>query len=75
MHTHLPDGDVLELRGPREYSKQFYLTEGGLEQLVVGCHGFIGDVVVAGNSTKISDLVCECTCICVYIMISLLLIH
>ena len=61
MHAHLSDGDVLELRGQREHTKQLYLTEGGLEQLVVGCHGFIGEVVVTGNTTKISDLVCVCT--------------
>ena len=56
IHTHLSDGDVLELGREGEDPKQFYLAEGGLQQLVVGGHGLIGDVVVTGNATKICYL-------------------
>ena len=40
----------------REHSEQFDLTQGLFQQLVVGCHGFMGDVVVAGDTTQFCHL-------------------
>ena len=54
--SHLSDTDVLELRGERKHSKQLYLAEGGLEQLVIGLHGLAGQVVVAGNAPQVGHL-------------------
>ena len=56
MVTNLPDVDVLELRGEGEDSEQLYLTEGGLQHLVVGGHGLVGQVVVRGDATQLCHL-------------------
>lgn len=53
---HLSDSDKFELRGEREDAKQFNLTEGWLQELVIRCHGFICDVVVTGNPSKVCYL-------------------
>ena len=40
----------------REHSEQLDLTQGLFQQLIVGCHGFMGDVVVAGDTTQFRHL-------------------
>ena len=54
--THLPNCDVFELGGEREDTKELDLAEGRLHKLVVCCHGFTRDVVVAGNATQVGHL-------------------
>lgn len=53
---YLSHGDVLELGGQGENPEQFDLAQGGLEQLVVGLNGVIGDIVVAGDAAQLRDL-------------------
>ena len=54
--THLSNCDVFELRGERKHSKQFNLRECRFEQLIIGCHGIMSDVIMTCNATKISNL-------------------
>lgn len=54
--THLPNCDVFELRGEGEDTEELDLAEGRLHKLVVRCHGFTRDVVVAGNATQVGHL-------------------
>lgn len=56
LNPYLSNSDVLELRGQWEHPEKFNLTQGGLEQLVVGLHGLVGDVVVAGNAAQLCHL-------------------
>ena len=55
-NSDLSDCNVLELGREREYTEELNLTERGLEQLIICGHGLVGDVVVAGNATKVSHL-------------------
>ena len=54
--TDLSDRDVPEFPRQRKHPEQFYLAQCGLQQLVVRCHGFMCDVVVAGDTAKFCDL-------------------
>lgn len=54
--AYLPHGDVLELRGQGEDPEKLNFTQGGLQELVVGLHRLVGDVVVAGNAAQLSHL-------------------
>lgn len=54
--NYLSHGDVLKLRGQREDPEKLDLTQGGLQQLIVGLHRVIGDVVVAGYTTQFGHL-------------------
>ena len=54
--TDLSDADVLELWGEGEDAEELNLAERGFQQLVIGGHGLVGAVVVAGNATQLCHL-------------------
>ena len=54
--TNLSNGDVLELRGEGEDTEELDLAEGWLQELVVGGHGLVGEVVVTGNTAEVCHL-------------------
>ena len=56
-NTNLSNGDVLELGGEGEDAEELDLAEGGLQELVVGGHGLVGEVVVAGDTAEVCHLV------------------
>ena len=47
---------MLELGREGEDTEEFYLAECLLQQLVVGGHRLVGDVVVTGDPTQLSHL-------------------
>lgn len=53
---YLPHSDVPELGGQGEHPKELDFTEGGFQELVVGLHGLVGDVVVAGDAAELCHL-------------------
>lgn len=54
--AHLSHSDVLELWGQGEHSEKLNLTQGGFQQLVVGLHSVIGDIVVTSYPAKFCHL-------------------
>ena len=54
--THLSDSYIFELGGKGEDPEQFYLTQRWFQQLVVCSDGLMGQIVVAGYTTKFCHL-------------------
>ena len=54
--TNLSNSDVLKLGGEGEDAEELDLAEGGLQELVVGGHGLVGEVVVAGYTAEVGHL-------------------
>ena len=53
---YLSHGDVPELGGQGEDAEELDLAERGLQQLVVGLDGVVGDVEVAGDAAQVCHL-------------------
>lgn len=54
--TYLSDINVSELRGQREHPEELDLTQCGLQQLVVGHYGLVGDVKMACDAAQVCHL-------------------